>query len=719
MTVIRNINRRHFLKLGLAATGGLLVGCSANMKPMAPVGTPGASGQIEAWLHFAPDGTITFFVPASEMGQGSETGLTQIVADELDADWRKMVSVLAPYDQVFAKPSGFQATGGSNSIKSFWEPLRELGATARTMLTEAAAEKWQVPTTSLRTENGKVIHSDGRSLTYGDLASAAARRSPPSSPKLKSSSQFRYIGKPMPRRDTAKKINGSARYGIDVRLPDMLHAAVAQSPVFGGKLTQFDEAAAMASPGVKAVVEIPDGIAVVADSYWRAKKGLDALKAVFDGGANTAHNSKTFAARMQASLSDMEKEDFGNADQVLDVRYQVPFVAHQPMEPMNCTAHVTDTFCKIWVPTQNQHVCGVIASDVTGIPRDEIEVTTTYLGGGFGRRLEGDFVRQAVLIAKAVGKPVKVLWSREEDMQHDFYRPATAVRIQVGLDEQGRPVGWKSKLAATTFMQRMIDENIPAISWLPVMKLMGHSTAKGGLQKSVFEPNPFPYEVGDLDIDLEVMDFHVPCGSHRSVQHSYSGFYKESAIDECAHAAEQDPLGYRKKLIQEDPRYHAVLDLAATKAHWGKAPKGRFQGIAVHRSFDTYVAEIVELSVDREKTVTIHKVTCAVDCGIAVNPNLVKAQITGGVLWGLDNAFFGEISIDQGRVEQSNFHDYPVLRLAQAPKVDVHIVDSSESPTGVGEPGVPPIAAAFANALFQATGDRVRDLPFHKHGYSL
>ncbi|ANK81627.1 MAG: hypothetical protein TEF_13105 [Rhizobiales bacterium NRL2] len=715
------LGRRQFLSLGALSAAGLLIGCSPELDTIAAFSeTDGKDAFRNAWLHIDGDGAITFFVPASEMGQGVQTALTMIVAEEMDADWTAIRTVFAPYHAAFDNPDYMvQVTGGSNSVTSHWEKLRKLGAAARMMLVEAAAESWGVAAADCATEGSRVRHPDGRSAGYGELAAAAARLSPPSDPPLKDAASFRLVGQPVRRLDTPGKISGAPIYGIDVRLPDMLYATVAQSPVVGGTIAGMDEAAALASPGVRAVVPIHNGVAVVADSFWRAKKGLEALSVAWDDGPNADESSARFTGAMKASLADMATRNFDGAAHRLDVEYQTPLLAHQPLEPMNCTAHVTVDFCRVWAPTQNQQSASAAIREVTGLPKDRIEINTTHLGGGFGRRLESDFVRQAVTVARAIGKPVKLLWTREEDMRHDFYRPMSRVRFQIALGQDGMPTNWRVKVAEPSHFQRALDDNLPHLAWIPVESIIGDVNMGAGLSRSFVETNPFPYAVDDLDVDTEIMGFALPTGSHRSVQHSLSGFCKEAVVDECAHAAGIDPVEYRRRLLAGEPRYLGVLELAAEKAGWGEAPEGRFQGIAVHRSFGTWVAEVAEISVGGAGELTIHRIVCAVDCGRVINPAIAESQVHGAVLWGLEGALFSEITVEGGRVEQSNFHDYRVMHLSEAPPVEVHFIDGDAHPTGLGEPGTPPAAGALVNAIFAATGRRIRELPLTRHGFSV
>lgn len=719
---LSELSRRRFLQLGLGASAGLLIGCGSNdLDPIASFATTREEQRFRnAWLHIAPDGDINFIVPSVEMGQGVQTALTMLVADEMDADWKRVSTSFAPYDPAFDNPKYFiQVTGGSNSVSSYWLKLRKLGAAARSMLVAAAAQAWDVKALDCTVADSVVSHPSGRSLGFGALAQAASQLPPPKDPVLKTPDRFRLIGRSVPRLDTPAKISGGAIYGIDVTLPGMLYATVAQSPVFGGRVVSHDEAAAMAMPGVRKVVQLDNGIAVVADSHWRALNGLEALAVTFDDGPHAHRSSADFTRMLEAAMQEMDEDPLPDAAKVLDVSYQAPFLAHQPLEPMNCTAHVTPTSCRLWVPTQNPHGAAAAAASVTGLPREEIEVNVTQLGGGFGRRLENDYVAQAVAIAKQVDAPVRLLWTREEDMQHDFYRPVTRARFRIALGADGTPTAWHTKIAAPSSFQKVLDDNFPEFSWLPVQALLGDVNMLAGLGTSFMQGNPFPYPVGDLKTDDEIMDIPVPNGSHRSVQHSFSGFCKEAAIDECAHAAGEDPLAYRRRLLAAEPRYLGVIDLVAEKSDWGRPPPGRFQGLAVHRSFDTLVAEVAEISFSDDGTLRIHRIVCAVDCGIVVNPAIAESQVHGAVLWGLENTLRCEITIAGGRVEQSNFHDYEVLHLHEAPEVEVHFVPSAEPPTGLGEPGAPPVAAALTNAIFAATGRRIRTLPLSRHGLSI
>lgn len=720
MTQAPTLNRRLFMGLGAASAAGLLIGCSSGPDPIAAITDASELDNFNnAWLHLSDQGEITFFVPAAEMGQGVQTALTMIIADEMDADWTAMNAVLAPANTDFANPEyTVQTTGGSTSVKTYWTQLRELGASAREMLVEAAALKSGAPASSFTTADSVVTGVDGQQFSFAELAGVATKLSPPSSPRLKQPEEFRLIGKSVPRVDTEAKISGKPIYGIDVVVPGMKHATIAQTPVPSGGVAGYDEAAALAMPGVSHVVDIPDGVAVVADSYWRALKGLEALDVQWDSGPQAEMSTASMADEMATSMAAMGEADIRGASQVLDLEYDVPLLAHQPLEPMNCIAHVKADSCEVWVPTQNLHSSVIQAAEATGLPRDKIKVNPTHVGGGFGRRLEVDYVSQAVLISKALGAPVKMVWSREEDMRHDFYRPAKRVRMQIGLGDDGAPIEWRTKLASPSHFQRSLDTYFPELSWLPVASIIGDVSFMAGLSTGFTEGNPFPYEVGDLDTDGEIMKFAVPTGSYRSVQHLFSGFCKEAAIDECADATGRDPLAYRKALLKDDPQYRGVLDLVAEKADWGAPAPRRHQGLALHRSFDTYVAEVAEVSVEDDQ-LKIHRIVYAVDCGLVVNPAIAESLVTGGVLWGVETAMFGEITVANGAVEQGNFDDYRLMYLSEAPPVEVHSVKSDAPPTGLGEPSTPPVAAALTNAIFAATGRRIGSLPIVNSGLDI
>jgi isoquinoline 1-oxidoreductase beta subunit len=696
------ITRRQFLQTSTAITSGLIIEFywpNTNIELQAGEADKTA---INAWLHIGIDESITVVIAHSEMGQGVHTALPMLIAEELEADWEKIQLTMAPVEKIYQNPMiGSQLTGGSTTIRSRWESLRIAGATAREMLINAAAEHWQVSAATCQAQQGKVIHSvSGKMLSYGQLALAAAKLVPPPNPQLKSANQFKIIGKPQRRLDTPAKVNGSAIFGIDVRLPNMKIAAVQQAPVFGGQVKSYDTKAAKALK----VVEIPNGIAVVADNYWEAKQGLAKLNLQFASTANDQQDSAVITQLFTAGLAqsgnsanrqgDVETA-LKSANQTLVVEYSVPFLAHVTMEPMNCTAEVKSDRAEIWVPTQAQEFTRQAVAEVTGLPEDKIVIHTTYLGGGFGRRSETDFVKQAALISKQIGQPVKVIWSREEDMQHDFYRPAMRAKFTVGLDQAGLPLALKSQIVGPSIFHRVRPNAL-----------------KNGVDQTAVEGiADLSYDIPNQQTDYVMKNTHVPVGFWRSVGHSYNAFFIESLIDEVAHANKQDPYQLRRTLLSHQPEFIKVLDTLAEKSAWQKpvAP-GRFRGMAIHRSFGSIVGEVAELSVTKNGEWQVHRVICVVDCGVVVNPNTIAAQMQGSIVYGL-GALKQAITIKAGRVEQSNFTDYPVLRITDMPQVEVHIIATGDKVGGIGEPGTPPIVPAVTNALFAATGKRIRHLP--------
>jgi len=573
-------------------------------------------------------------------------------------------------------------------------------------LIAAAAQTWGVEPTSCRAEAGAVIHApSNRRLTYGALAQRAAALPVPADVQLKDPKDWHLAGKPTKRLDTRFKVNGTAQFGIDVRVPGMLTAVVARSPVFGGKVSSFDATAAKAIPGVRHVVQISSGVAVVGDGYWPAKQGRDALKVSWDEGpvaqVSSASISSLFAQRATQDGAVARHDGdavaaLAGAAQRVEAVYEMPFLAHATMEPMNCTAHVRADGVDIWAPTQFQTGVQMIGGQIGGIAPEKVAVHTTYLGGGFGRRFELDFIMEALETSKAAGAPVKVIWSREDDIQHAQYRPANYHQLRAGLDASGRPVAWTHRIVAPSIMARMFPQ-----------------TVKNGLDGEAVEGGVgLPYAVPNVHVDYQLTDTGIPVGFWRSVNNSFNAFAVEGFIDELAAAAKQDPYEYRRTLLANAPRDRGVLELAATKAGWGTPlPAGRARGIAVYKSFESYAAQVAEVSVSPAGDVRVHRVVCAIDCGMHVNPSTIEAQMQSGIVFGLTAALKGAITIENGRVMQSNFHDYQMLRIAEMPVVEVHIVPSTEAPGGVGEPGTPPIAPAVCNAIFAATGKRIRRLP--------
>ena len=701
------VSRRRFLQTGAAGATGLVIGfylpgrCEALAAPQARPFAP------NAWIRVGTNGLVTIVIDKSEMGQGVVTSLAMLAAEELECDWRKIRTEFAPADKAYINPLfGLQGTGGSTSVRGSWEPLLKAGATAREMLIEAAATKWGVEKSECRAEHGVVIHTASkRRLSYGMLADTARQLAPPKSVALKDPKSYRVVGKARKRLDTPDKVNGRTQFGMDVRLPGMLHAVVERCPVFGGKVASFDATKAKAVPGVRQVIQVSNGIGVVADNTWSAMEGRRALEVKWDEGPNASVNSasisKLFAERAGQPGAVARKEGdaaaaFSAAAKKIEAVYEVPYLAHATMEPMNCTAHVRADGCDVWAPTQFQTFTQATAAKLAGLKPEAVQVHTTFLGGGFGRRSELDFVVDAVELSKAAGAPVQVTYSREDDMQHDYYRPASFCRQAAALDTDGWPVAWTNRIACPSIMSRVFPNFV-----------------KNGVDgTSVEGAADIPYAVPNILVDYQLTEAAVPVGFWRSVGHSQNAFFSECFLDEIAAASGKDPYELRRHLLAKQPRHLGALELAATKAGWGTPlPAGRFRGIAVMSSFGSYVAQVAEVSVNRSEGVRVHRVVCAVDCGRTVNPDTIAAQMEGAIVYGLTAALKGAITIDRGRVEQSNFNDYEMLRLDEMPVVEVHIVPSDNPPGGVGEPGTPPIAPAVCNAVFAATGKRIRRLP--------
>ncbi|HSE95514.1 MAG TPA: xanthine dehydrogenase family protein molybdopterin-binding subunit [Methylomirabilota bacterium] len=709
-----HLARRAVLKGSLTIGAGLVVGFHL---PGDTRGRAGAQGTGQGAGKFAPsqwisidrDGIVTIINSVPEMGQGSLTTMPMIVADELDAPWENVRIQQAPANpRLYANPvTGNQSYGGSRGVRDHLAMLRKAGAAARQMLREAAAQEWGVPVGEVETEPGVVIHRpSGRRRLYGQLVDRAQALPVPQNPILKTRDQFRYIGKDhQPRVDSPDKVTGRAVYGMDVEVPGMLIASIERIPVVsGGKVGRVDPAAARAVPGVRQVVQVTHGVAVVADSFWAAQKGRKALAVTWDDGPVGRVSSPQISQEYEALAKQpgQAARNDGDVDRALgagartaEAVYRVPFLEHACMEPMNCTAHVTADACVVWVPTQNPGRTQEVAARITGVPREKVTVHTTFLGGGFGRRGEIDFVVDAVEVARAVGAPVKVMWTREDDIRHGFYRPATHNVLRAALDGQGRPSAWSHRIVGPGILIQK--------GFAPAGSLDG--TAVAGARD-------LPYEIPNLRVEWTHRDLGVPVGFWRSVGSSQNAFVTESFIDELAHLAGRDPYEYRRALLGKAPRHKAVLELVATRAKWGAPlPAGRGRGIAVAFSYGSYAAHVAEVSVAADGKVTVHRIVAAIDCGIAVNPDQVRAQMEGGALYALTAVLYGQITVDRGRVQQSNFHDYSLLRISEAPPVEVHILDSGEAPGGLGEPGVPTVAPAVTNAIFAATGKRVRSLP--------
>ncbi len=715
---LHNLSRRRFLQ-GTAAVGatGLLVGCSSGPQTATlPTPMQEPEGEMHEWLFIGTDNKIIMTNPQTEMGQGVNTSLPQILAEELDADWQTLEVRQAPLNSKFNNSMMMQMTGGSAAVREYYDALLAIGAGARLMILKAAAAQLGTSVNQLSTENAQVIHN-GKAYPYGMFAADAATLRAPDPAELtyKNPNQYKLIGQPITHRDTLDRITGQANFGIDVQVPNMLNAAIVQAPIFGTKPIKWDEQAALAVKGVKKVVAIDHGLIVIADKYWQAKQAAARLKASFST-YNQAMAGRSDAEIRQAYTAALDEEGKAEVDaaHVIDVEYSVPFLAHTTMEPMNATAWVQGDKVDLWIPHQTQTMAATAAKAITGFDDEQIHIHNTLMGGGFGRRLEGDFVAQAILASMAVGAPVKLTWSREEDVQHDMYRPMVISRFQVGLDDKYVPVAWHNQFASTSVMRRNLPIVLPDfLHWAvnPITNLAGDMIISQGANHIAYLPEDVSPDAKQL-----LVDTNIPCGAWRSVGHSSNCFFTESVIDEAANMAGKDPYQYRSDLMTHTPREKAVLDLVAKKANWGNAPAGRFQGIAVEFAFMSYTAMVLEMSIDAGN-ITVHKVTCAVDCGKVVNPNGAIAQIEGGINFALSSAMQGEITIADGRVQQSNFHDYALMRLAQSPAIEVHLMPSEEKPTGLGEVGVPPLAPALCNALFAATGERVRSLPLTKHGY--
>jgi isoquinoline 1-oxidoreductase beta subunit len=690
------IDRRHFLQSTAAATGGLLLGFGFG-ETRAQFGGPPPAITPDAYVHIGTDDSVTLIIHKPENGQGAETAIAMLLAEELECDWSAIRTEFAPIAPIYGGP--LQGTFGSMGVRTSWEPMRQTGAAAREMLIQAGAARWGVEPEVCHAESGAIVNAlTGARLTYGSLAEAAASLPVPADISLKPASEFRLVGKAVPRRDTGLKVAGKATYGIDVVKPGMVYAMLERCPVFGGQVASFDATRAKAMPGVIDVIEIPQGVAVIADSTWAAMQGRRVLDVTWDEGENAGLNSAEIHARL-GSLIDTPgtvASDTGNATAALDsaatriqAYYDAPYLAHAPMEPFNAVAVVTDTNCEVWTGTQIPGLAHSSAVAASGLPPERVKIHTLYMGGGFGARGGGSWVAETVEIAKAVGAPVKLLWSREDDIQHDRYRPAARVRLEAGLDAQGWPVAWTGRAACSSFagLRNGIDrEGVADLA------------------------NPH-YDIPNIHFEYHEPGLPIPTNYWRSVGHSQNTFFAESFIDELAEQAGRDAIEYRRRLLANNPRLLHVLNEAAQRSNWGqRLPAGRFHGVAVANCFGSYNAQVAEVSVERAR-VRVHRVTCVVDCGTAVNPAGVVQQMEGGIVYGLSAALRGRITIDRGRVEQTNFHQYEPLRIDEMPVVDVHIVPSDMAPGGIGEVGTPAIAPAVTNAVFRAIGKRIRSLP--------
>ncbi|MDE2277377.1 MAG: xanthine dehydrogenase family protein molybdopterin-binding subunit [Burkholderiales bacterium] len=758
------MKRRHFA-LGAAglvgAAGALVVGWSIlpprqRLQGSAPLPTAPGQAAFNGWVKIGADDRVAIVMPKSEMGQGTHTGLAMLLADELDADWSRVDLAAAPIDAIYndlttvvdglpfppddhgalarlaawmtaktMREVGIMVTGGSSSLRDLWLPMRQAGASARAMLVAAAAQAWDVPVAEVTLADGVLAHRSGRQARLGEFAAAAATLPLPEAPVLKTPAQFKLIGRPLPRlaaEATAKGL-GRAGFGIDMLPPGLLYASVRMCPTLGGRVASFDAGAALKLPGVKQALALAAhgggsaGVAVIADTPWHAMQGVAALAVRWDEAVPAATFSSDAAMDQLARTLDHDAGAYtflrvGDVDAALaaaprrvEAEYRVPYLAHLAMEPINCTVQFKDGRATVWAPTQVPGLARRAAARVLGVDADAVDVQVTYLGGGFGRRLESDFVAQAAEIARAAGgAPVQTLWPRDQDVRHDFYRPAAVARLTAGLDGAGRVLGWRSLSAGQAIVPQVLARSfgLPGVG-------PDKTTAEGAFDQA--------YEWPAARVAHAAVELPVPVGFWRSVGHSYQAFFVESFVDELAHAAGQDPLAFRLALLARHPRHRAVLLEAAALAGWGQpgapAPDGAktARGLALHESFGSIVAQVAEVSATEDGTIRVHRVACAIDCGTPVNPNLIRQQMESAVVFGLSAALYGGVTIARGQVLQSNFHDQPALRMGTCPVIETRVLPGTVPPEGVGEPGTPPIAPAVANALFALTGQRLRSLP--------
>jgi len=749
--------RRRFILGSLGATSALVLGWSAlpvrqRLSTARPLPVSGSEAALNGWVKIDADSTVTVMLAKSEMGQGVSTSLAMVLADELDADWAKLRTETSPIDKIYnnlatvvdglpfhpdststlkrvagwltaksMREIGVMMTGGSSSLKDLWLPMREAGASARAMLVAAAAAEWGVPAAEVRVKAGVLSHASGKTAPMGHFAAAAAALPLPAAVTLKTPAQFTLIGHAQSRKDNAAKLDGSARFGIDALPPGLLYASVVMCPELGGGLAGFDAAQALAMPGVKKVIALGTaagltaGVAAIAEQPWQAMQAVKAVLPQWSPGPAAAWSSADVFKRLRDELD--HEDGFAyysegdaaaalkGAARTLKAEYQAPYLAHAAMEPINCTVLLKDGAGTVWASTQVPGIARSAAAHALGIDAERVSVNVGFLGGGFGRRLDVDFIAQAAEIARAMeGRPVQTIWSREQDFTHDFYRPACVSRFEAGLDAQGRLTAWHNVSAG----QAIVPKAVSRAFGLP-MAGPDKTTSEGAFDQ--------PYEWPAARIAHRIVDLPIPIGFWRSVGHSHQAFFKESFVDEVAQATGQDPLAFRLALLKNHPRHQAVLRRAADKAGWGTpvapAPDGAkvARGLALHQSFGSIVAEVAEVSVGPDRTIRVHRVVCAVDCGTVVNPDGVRQQLESAVIFGLSAALHGEITLDKGRVQQSNFHQQGAVRMADCPRIEVEILPSAEPPEGLGEPGLPPLAPAVANALARLTGQRLRALP--------
>ncbi|WP_158046126.1 xanthine dehydrogenase family protein molybdopterin-binding subunit [Skermanella pratensis] len=710
-------SRRRFLQGSAAAAAGLTIGFHWSVGPrVASAASNGGSFAPNAFVRIGTDNTVTVLSKHLEMGQGVYTGLATLVAEELDADWSQVRVEGAPADASLYNNLAFgpvQGTGGSSSIANSYEQLRRAGATARALLVEAAAREWKVERAEVTVEKGVVSHAaSSRSATFGDLAAKAAGLPVPADAPLKDPSRFTLIGTSVPRVDTRSKSNGTAQFALDVVLPGMVTAVIARPPVFGANVKSVDDAKALAIPGVVKVVRVPSGVAVVATNFWAASKGREALAIEWDESRaetrGTAELMAEYKARAgkpgaPARVEGDAAKALAGAAKTVTASFEFPYLAHAPMEPLDCVVRLDASGCEIWAGDQFQTIDQGNAAAAAGLKPEQVRINTLVAGGSFGRRANAasDYIVEAVHVAKALdrGTPVKLVWTREDDIRGGRYRPMYYHTLTAGLDASGTPVAWRHRIVGQSI--------IGGTPFAPVL-------IKDGVDgTSVEGASNLPYDIPNMLVDLHTTEVGVPVLWWRAVGSTHTAYSTEVFIDELASAAGKDPVDFRRALLAKHPRHMGVLNLAAEKAGWGTPlPQGKARGVAVHESFSTYVAQVAEVTMQPDGSVKVDRVVCAVDCGLAINPDVIRAQMEGGIGFGLGGVMYGEVTLDKGRVEQSNFHDYRVLRIEEMPAVEVHIVPSAAAPTGVGEPGVPPVGPAVANAVFAATGRRIRNLPF-------
>ena len=708
-------SRRHLLQRTAYLGGGLVLALALPGLRGGPRAATVSNSQLNAWLRISSDDSITILVDRSEMGQGVYTALPTLLAEELEVDPSRVKIVAAPVGDAYVNAlNGGQITGTSNSISDAWEKLRKAGAQARSMLITAAAHRWRVDSSTCHASTGRITSTAGKSASYGELAEAAAKLPLPKEVQLKSPAEFRLIGKPLARFDTPGKVDGSAEFGLDVKLPGMLYATIALCPELGGTVASVDSTAALAMPGVRRILPTANAVIVVAEHFFQARKARDALRIVWAPGPNAQLDnaaiwSQLNAAAAKPGVSALSSDNVaaalkgGHAAEALKgaaktfaAVYELPLLAHATMEPMNCTADVRANSCDLYVGTQAQQLAQAAAAEAAGLKAEQVNVHTTLLGGGFGRRLDVDFVPAAVAASKAIGAPVKLIWTREDDMTHDLYRPPSREAVKAGLDEHGKLSAWTLHIVCPSITSRYDPTN------------------KDPFDSVIEYVQNFPYAVANFDLRYTRQEIGIDVGYWRSVSHAPNCFAIESSLDEIAALASKDPLEFRRELLAGKPRHLQVLQVVAERSGWGHAPKGHFQGLAFMEGYKSHIAQVAEVSVEAGR-LKLHKITCVIDCGQTVNPRIVESQLESGIVYGLTAALWGNVTLRGGRVQQHNFNDHRVLRINELPILDVHVVASDALPGGVGEAALPPVAPSVCNAIFAATGKRLRTLPIAAH----